>query len=212
LSSAALYSQPISFGVKGGVPMTDFLNAVSNSRGSVNQYTDRYIIGPTVELHLPFGFGAEFDVLYRHFSYNSTAALVDALITARASSSDWEFPLLAKKKFMSGPARPFVDVGISFSKLSGLSQTVQTLVAPNRLTTTTTSNPAELRTDYTKGFVLGGGVDIHFLMLHISPEIRYTRWGSQKFNSTVLTGAVNALGGSLTSNQNEAEFLIGITF
>jgi hypothetical protein len=49
--------------------------------------------------------------------------------------------------------------------------------------------------------VIGGGVGIHALFLHISPEVRYTRWTSQHFTSFLLN-----------SNQNQAEFLLGITF
>jgi hypothetical protein len=49
--------------------------------------------------------------------------------------------------------------------------------------------------------VIGGGVKIHALFLRISPEIRYTRWTSPHFSSYLLN-----------SNQNQAEFLLGITF
>jgi len=52
------------------------------------------------------------------------------------------------------------------------------------------------------GFVIGAGIDVHALVIHISPEIRYTRWASPHFN---LNGVIN-------SNQNQAEFLVGITF
>ena len=46
--------------------MTDFLNA----EPLVYQtHTNRYIIGPTVELRLPFGFSVEVDVRYRHLNY-----------------------------------------------------------------------------------------------------------------------------------------------
>ena len=48
----------------------------------------------------------------------------------------------------------------------------------------------------------GAGLDIKALILHISPEIRYTRWTAQYFN----------LSGVLDSNQNQAEVLVGITF
>jgi hypothetical protein len=53
------------------------------------------------------------------------------------------------------------------------------------------------------GFVVGGGVDIHAVFLHISPEIRFTRW-----NSTQISDAL----GLLRSNLNQGEFLVGLTF
>jgi hypothetical protein len=170
-------------------------------------------VGPTIELRLPFGFGVEVDALYRHFSYNSTASLVDVLSTLRTTSNDWEFPLLLKKRFGGvGPVRPFVDAGVNFNKISGLSQSVSNLVFPNRLTTMSNSNPAELKNDFTAGFSLGGGVEIHLLILRITPEIRYTRWGNQQFSGIFPAGGASGIAGSLTSNQNQAEFLVGFTF
>src|SRR5712664_1144051 len=168
----ALLAQPVSFGVKGGVPLNDFIDTVSGSRTSITATTNRYIVGPTVELRLPAGFGVEFDALYRHFRYNSSSNLVDAISTLHTSGDSWEFPLLLKKRFMHGPIRPFLAAGVNFNKISGLSQTVQTVVFPSRTTTSTTSNPSELTNDFSSGFTIGGGVDIHALLLHITPEIR----------------------------------------
>ena len=67
-----------------------------------------------------------------------------------------------------------------------------------------TSNPAELRTSTSMGAVVGAGLDVKLLRLHVSPEARYTRWGSQHFRDVV--------NGLLHSNSNQAEFLVGFTF
>jgi hypothetical protein len=48
-------------------------------------------------------------------------------------------------------------------------------------------------------------VELKALLLRITPEIRYTRWGTQQFNSVISNG-------SLRSKVNQAEFLVGITF
>lgn len=166
--------------------MTDFLSASSNPGGLVSAGTSRYILGPEAELRLPFGFGVEFDILYRRFQY--------AAGSASASPGSWEFPLLAKKHFLPGPVRPFVDAGVSFSKLTGFSQTIRNLAGAGGRQD---SSP--------RGFTLGGGVDLHLLQLHVAPELRFTRWGSQSLNFLLP-------GGSLSANQNQAEFLVGITF
>lgn len=50
----------------------------------------------------------------------------------------------------------------------------------------------------TEGLVIGGGVDLHVQRIHFLPEIRYTRWLNTHFGGL--------------SNQNQAEFLVGITF
>ena len=103
----------------------------------------------------------------------------------------------------AGEFRPFVDAGMAFDTLSGLKQTITQTVLPAVTTTSTTSNPAELKNTTTKGFVLGGGLDLHVLILHISPEIRFTHWGSPHFNDP---------NGLIKSKQNQAEFLVGFTF
>jgi opacity protein-like surface antigen len=185
--STALFAQPFSFGFKAGVPVTDFLSATSNLQGAVSAGTSRYILGPEAELRLPFGIGVEFDILYRHFDYSAGPV--------SASASSWEFPLLARKLLLSGPVRPFADAGVTFSKLTGLSQAIQTLAVAT----------GAKQNDSPRGFTLGGGVELHFLNLRVAPELRYTRWGSQALDFILP-------GGSLSANQNQAEFLVGVTF
>lgn len=207
VAAGSALAGPLSVGVKGGVPLTDFFSAVSSGNPGLLNFTsgtNRYIVGPTVQLNLPAGLAVEFDALYRHFNYNSTFNLVDVFTNNRTTGNAWEFPLLAKYRFPTPLVKPFVDAGVSFDRLSGLKSTIVSTVAPSRqTTTTTTSNPQELKNSTTTGFVIGFGVDIHAIVLHISPEIRYTRWGSTHFALP---------NGSALSNQNQAEFLVGFTF
>lgn len=206
MTASATAAGPLSFGIKAGVPFTDFLNNVNNgSPGGLisDSSTNRYIVGGTAELHLPAGFAFEVDALFRHFNYNSSFSAIDILTNNRASGNAWEFPLLVKYRFKAPLVRPYVDAGLAFDTLSGLQETVVSTVLPNHTTTTTTSNPTELKNSTTEGFVLGVGVDIHAIVVHIAPEIRYTRWGSVHFAIP---------NGSSLSNQNQAEFLVGITF
>jgi opacity protein-like surface antigen len=202
LSAAAALSQPFSFGVKGGLPMTDFIDAVGAPPVFLaSTTTNRYIVGPTAELRLPFGFGVEVDALYRHFSYASTISLIANFEAANTTTGAWEFPLLAKYRFKGKLIRPYVAAGVSWDRLSGLTTTVKSIVN-NITTTSTTSSPAALNKDTTIGYVLGAGVDIKALLIHVSPEVRFTRWGAKHFIES----------GSLSSTQNQAEFLVGITF
>ena len=85
------------------------------------------------------------------------------------------------------------------------SQTVtNTLIAGSNSTTTTSSgSPSQLKNSTTHGYVFGGGIDIKFLVIHIQPEIRYTRWGAEHFFDP---------SGLLHSSENQGEFLLGITF
>jgi Outer membrane protein beta-barrel domain len=205
LSTAAAFSQPFSAGVKLGMPLTDFVDVVRAQNINASTTTNRYIVGVTGEARLPFGLGVEVDILYRHFRYSASGGLgsiAGNLTSIDTTSGAWEFPILAKYRFKGKIVHPFVDAGVAWDKLSGLTQTVQNVV--NSVTkSTSTSNPAELSNSTSRGFVLGAGVDVKALVIHITPEVRLTRWGAKHFIDP--TGLVN-------SKQNQAEFLLGITF
>ena len=202
--------------------MTDFLNATNSGGLGYFSTTNRYIVGPTAELRLPFGFGVEFDALYRHLNYTNFSNSVDVLLNSSTTSGAWEFPLLAKYRFPSKVARPYVAAGVVWDSLSGLGQTItQTIIPTNVTSTSRTSSPAELRHNTVSGFAAGVGIDIHLLVLHISPQIRYTRWGSQHFvtpvSAVILAGpsvisVSPGLPGTIESHQNQVEFLVGFTF
>src|SRR4051812_23179172 len=178
LSAASAFAGPLGFGLKGGVPLTDFTNAVSNGRFDYTSKTQRYIVGPTVELRIAAGFGFEADALYRRFNYNGVFSGT-LTSTSSTSGSAWEFPILAKYRFPTPIARPYIAGGIAWETLQGLKQDVRTTLANAGITSTNT--PAELQHKNTTGFVLGFGLDVHALVIHISPELRYTRWGAQHF-------------------------------
>ncbi len=210
LAATPAYSQLFSFGLKGGVPLTDFVDAASGSNvgGFVDfaTHTNRYIVGPTAELRLPFGLGVEVDVLYRHLNYQGTVMGVDTLTTSSTTGNAWEFPLLGKYRFLKTKfVRPYIDAGVAFDTLQGLSQTVKNTVfgSPSMSNTSTTGTPSQLQKSTTRGYVFGGGLDFKFLIVHIQPEIRYTRWGAEHFFDP---------SGLLHSNENQGEFLLGITF
>lgn len=202
------FSQPFSYGVKAGVPLTDFINAAGSTNASgfldFATHTNRYIVGVTGELRLPFGLGVEVDALYRHVNYQSTSGAVDAITKANTTGNAFEFPIMGKYRFGTKVIHPFVDAGVAFDTLQGLKQAITTAVAGStNSTNSSTSTPSQLQNTTTRGFVTGAGLDFHFLVIHIQPEIRYTRWGAQHFLD---------VSGLLHSNQNQAEFLLGITF
>ena len=187
---------PLSFGVKGGIPLTDFFSAVNSQSFSLGSNTKHYIVGPTLELHLPAGFGIEVDALYRRMSYGGSSATVSATSPSSVGvkANGFEFPLLAKYTLRGKLAGPFVDAGYAFDTLSGLTQTV---ASKTGLSSTPPSG------HFTKGFVMGGGLDLNLKLIHVTPEIRYTHWGSSR-----LVDPYTLVKGS----QNQGEFLLGITF
>jgi opacity protein-like surface antigen len=203
-AAPAFAAGPLGFGIKGGVPFNDFTNAVQSGQFNYTSSTQRYIVGPMVELRLPAGLSLELDALYRKFNYNSIGNAVDVIINSRTESNAWEFPLVLKYRFKAPVVRPYIEGGVAADSLQGLKQDITRTVIPTKTTTTTsTSSPTELHKSTTTGFVLGVGLDVKVLVIHISPEIRYTRWGAKHF--------LDANGG-FGSNQNQAEFMVGISF
>lgn len=201
LGCTAVGAQPISVGIKGGLPLTEFVDTLSDA-GVTLRSSNHLIIGPSVELRLPGGVGVELDLLYRRFNYNANSTVVNSILNIQTSGNSWEFPLLLKKRLGSeGPVHPFIDAGFSFSKLSGLKS-----VVTNPQTVVTLNQPAELKNDFATGVVIGAGIDIHAVLLHVIPEFRFTRWNRDQIDGTIIPAR------PLSSNRNQAEFLIGITF
>ena len=173
--------------------MTDFFHVVDNPGATFRSSSTPFIVGPTIEVHFPFGFGVEFDALYRKFHYDASSNLVDAVVNGKAANA-WEFPILLKYRVPGVIVRPFLDAGFAFDHWSGVSQVIQT---PSSLLTNTNVSGTN------KGVVLGAGLEFNLHLIRVSPEIRYTRWGATNLAD---------FGGVLRSNQNQAEVLIGLTF
>lgn len=180
---SAASAGPISAGLKIGGPLTEALTTQP-------PYLDTsgiLVIGPTVELNLPFGFGIELDALYRRYKYDVSPAF----LSGPASAGSWEFPLLAKFRLTGGPLRPYVVGGPTFGRLYDLKQGL-------------TTNPLELRHRSNVGLTLGAGLEVRAIVIRISPEIRWTGWANRYFDQNDP--------GRLQFNRNQATFLVGITF
>jgi hypothetical protein len=175
-----------SFGIKGGVPLTDAFTDSTTMGVDVLTHTfsnsKNYVIGPTAELSLPFGFSVEADALYRPLNLiTNTTVVPQQLVHLSTDISSWEFPILGKYHFLHTPiVKPYMEAGPIFRQVGSQGSYL--------------SN---------SGFALGGGVDFKLLLVRITPELRYSRWGGdgrvQFFNAP-------------PSQLNQAEFLIGISF
>ena len=176
----------LSVGVKGGAPLTDALS--DKTFPSVDVVTHvfseskNYVVGPTVELYLPLGFSVEADALYRPINLTTDTTVIPQ--ATRRTSFDvhsMEFPILAKYRFLHTPVvRPYVEAGPIFRYVAARASYL--------------SNA---------GFALGGGIELKLPVVRISPEIRFSRWGSDSARSLVNLPP---------SNLNQAEFLVGVSF
>jgi opacity protein-like surface antigen len=177
-------SQIFSVGVKGGIPMTDAYSTGQSGSARAFSYDRRYIVGPTAEIHLPFHLSFEVDALYRRngFQYES---FFRGFSSIRTSVNDWQFPFLGKYEFGFGPFKPFVDAGVVYRHV------------------TASSFPVSIENPNSAGFTVGGGITLKLLFLRLSPEIRYSYWPSRPYT---YSGPV------VWSSQNQADFLVGLTF
>jgi hypothetical protein len=188
--SATSFAQllgPVSIGVKAGIPITDaFYNTSTGPGQNLYSNSQNYLLGPSIELRLPYRTSVEFDALYRPLTYGaSTVTIVNGSPTLSRTSDDlssWEFPLLFKYHFVSEHAiKPYIEVGPSFrtgaQQIGYLSST---------------------------GVTAGVGADFKVRLTRVSPEFRYTHWASD--------GGHNVATIPLASRQDQVEFLFGISF
>ena len=187
-SSSAFALGPFSIGVKGGVSLTDaFSDQTGTSFGATQRtYSDArdYIVGPMVELRLPFGLGVEADGLYRPLSFATQLSNGAGTGSSSERIASWEFPILAKYRFGFPLVHPYVEAGPSFRTVGG--------------------NFGSSLSD--KGFTGGAGIEVNALLLRVAPEFRYTHWGNDSAPNP------NAGGGVIPSNRNQVEFLVGLSF
>ncbi len=184
---------PLSFGVKAGVPFTDAFKTARSGNLSYVTENKHWTVGPELDINLLFGLSIEVDALYRRLNYESTQTLGDQIAHAATTANAWDFPLLLKWKLAPGAFRPYVSVGPTFRGLTNLKRA-------GNFFSEDSSSSVELKDRFNTGFTLGSGVQ---LLGHISPEIRYTRWGWNNFRDT---------SGLLKTNPDEVTFLVGFTF
>ena len=167
----AASAQPVSIGIRAGVPLTQaYADLTVQSGGVIQTFSEAlgYAVGPMVELHLPLGLSVEGDALYRPIDVGSVNVSPGTVNVAGKNISSWEFPIVGKYRFLHLPiVKPYVEAGPSFRH-----------VGANYFSNT--------------GFILGIGVEIKILRLRIEPDIRYYRWGADAQSSlTHLPSQVN---------------------
>ncbi len=173
-------------GLRAGAPLSDAFESVQQQSFRFDPSTARFTIGPSAELFLPFGFGIEADLLYRRTEMKVTRAPGDGEPSvSKETVGNWDIPLLAKFRFPGAGLRLFVTAGgayRSFGRLPSLAANLK---------------------DSGWGFVMGGGLQIKIGRLRLSPELRFTRWGSGESGRGPTV---------IEYNRNQADFLLGITF
>jgi hypothetical protein len=137
----------IDLGVRGGLPFGDAFESLRTANFEVKG-RNRFVVGPTLEIRLPAGFGVSLDFLYRRYQFET----VTPSGTTTNGAGQFEIPVMMRYHFPGMVARPFVAGGPVWSTITGLNSTRNST-----------------------GMALGVGLDIQIPLFHVTPELRYTR-------------------------------------
>lgn len=184
LSVGAFAQLPIGVGVKAGVPITDgFSKTQLTPSAFASPNSKNYIVGPMVELRLPFHLAVEADALYRPLN----VAVTNGQTTISSSNyNSWEFPVLAKYRFGFPIVHPYIEAGPSFRTMANSISNISG-----------------------NGVTVGAGVEVQALLLRVAPEFRYTHWGADS-TSVLSTTPITQV--PFASKQDQLEFLVGFSF
>jgi len=201
--SATACAQNLSIGIKGGARLTDDLQ----SSGWTVSESKRYTVGPAVEVNLWRGLGVEFDALYKRVGKSEVGGdFFGDMWWSRDRSNSWEFPILAKYRFLRRSVSPYVSSGYAFRLIGGSGATNSYCCVNPYDPTAAKFTLRSYSTDYknSSGLVVSGGMEFQTWHLKLSPEFRYTRWSNRALD------AYGSHGYYAESAQNQAEILVGI--
>lgn len=207
------YGQELRYGVKIGVPLTDYFDVgrfgTLHRGGDYATAIRRYTVGPAVEFRLIRSLGVELDALYRRAGYDASTYLVGVgtytSSNFHVSANSWDFPLLLKSRV---PMFPHVIVGAGGALRYIASATARGVMidhvapVPGGAVTTFERDARDLRKRIYPGVTVGVSAELGKGWFRVSPEIRYTRW----------TSNISPEGGVLRLHSNQVEFLLGFSF
>lgn len=180
---------PLGFGLKGGARLTDFTASSSDVTTADHVYT----IGPYAELRLPFGLSIEADLLYKKSGATLLGIGNNPTPYATYDMDSFDVPILLKKSFSHTGLifKPFVEAGLANRYSTGFPYGAPPPMTPPPIKADTTSG-------WQEGIAIGGGVQFKILMVKISGELRWSRYGNISASSLPKL------------NANQAELLLGI--
>ena len=186
LSACMMPAQSLSVGVKGGLLVTDPAERYDEGK--------RYVVGPSIEVGLPWRLAVEVNALYSRFGTSLTPAFTSPGLRGNA----WELPVLGKYYFTdkTDGIRPFVSSGYSFRKIWFESDRGRSGIGGQFGRRSNGRDGGS--SDLDIGAVVGGGVSLNAWRLRVAPEFRYTRWGGPEVYPS--------------TNRNQAQVLLGISF
>jgi hypothetical protein len=119
--------------------------------------------------------------------------------------SYWDFPVMLKWRIVGHRLSPVVSGGLTQRHTNLIYHATSVTGGPPPFT----PRPALVNT-WTRGPLVGGGLEYTIRHVHIAPEIRYTHWTEPAigFPTAFATGP----GLAWQANKNDFEVLLGLTF
>lgn len=150
------------------------------------------------------------ELLYRKAGYKSNLETsrgeTDPVVTRRferTRTDYWDFPVVVRFYDASRserPSRTFLEAGLAVRRVTHI-RTFSEVLLPDK-TSLISEAPAAPRNSTLPGIVLGGGFQLAGSSpVKVIPQIRYTRWLGNTFNSPPTL-----------SRRNQFELLLGIAF
>jgi hypothetical protein len=197
----------IGLGVIGGARLSN------ETFGNINTESNRSIVGPRVDIHLPRNFFVEIEALYRPFGFSAyqISTVTNEIVRERANS--WEIPVLLKYRYTGFRAHPFIGAGYDPRFVHGNDITNGAFVSgvSSGIPVYTYLFNQQTKTNYpvSHGAVVSGGLEFVVGPIRISPELRYTHWNPAflNFNQSGVAG-----GYKYNSDHNELSVLVGVTW
>ena len=195
-------AQSLSFGLMGGVPLTDAFSTSRGDRVSYSSVTRRYTVGPTAEIGLPLaGLSLEMDALYRRIGWNGSGIATPLFegFQSTARFGAWDFDALMKRRIGGQGIHPYAGAGAAFRRLF---TTRANYVFPSPPSFLTEQLTAELGHKNIAGLVLSGGIETGGGALRTAAELRYTRWLMNNVHESIP---------NLSTQANQIEILVSFT-
>jgi hypothetical protein len=215
-----LVAQEFHFGIKGGVPLTDYFDTGIEPGyrqvGETSAATRRYTVGPAAEVWFLDRFGVEVDVLYKRMGYvrmerygnivpsipcSGCPAVVPVSSIVHTKGNSWDVPIVAKIRTL-GSLQPFLSGGMILRLIGSVpvhgEHTTRALQSGIQFTEPFTAFDEFSDSPYI-GAIFGGGLHLKVGPLRFVPELRYAHWTKNRDIDPQFAS-------------DQVEFLLGVMF
>lgn len=196
--ATSAFAQHVAFGFKTGVPLTDVVQTTGfSSLGYVpfQAETKGYTIGPVVDLSFDGPLGIEVGTMYKKIDQQAPQVSIVGYTCLTCEEGpyatykiqrtpqvgrSWEFPVAVQYHFPLHLIRPYVEGGFSYNHLSDVLWSYPSQFPPFRPPVGFVVTPSVSSVNRS-GLLFGGGAEIKFRNIHLTPGLRYTRYDKVEF-------------------------------